>query len=221
MRLPLKTPPGHKLSRALSAALFGTLFAASFVMQEALAQSAPASSAFAALELVRQRQDNGGRPFMLIDKRDARLWLFDGQARTVANTAILLGQAIGDDTVPGIGDRPLSQVEPHERTTPAGRFVAELGRNGEGEEVIWVDYDAAVSIHRVRARVAAQRRLERLASATPSDNRVSWGCINVPVAFFERYLLPLVADKPVGQRPLVYVLPETRPLQTLFSSLRP
>jgi hypothetical protein len=211
----------HTLSELICAAVFGSMFAAAVFVPDAWAEGAPGPAVRAALEQVRQRQDNAGRPFIVIDKRDAHLWLFDSQGRAVADSPVLLGQARGDDTVPGIGDRPLAEVLPHERTTPAGRFTAELGRNGEGEDVIWVDYEAAVSLHRVRARVAAEQRLQRLASPTPDDNRVSWGCINVPVAFFERHLLPLVAGRAPAERPLVYVLPETRPLNSLFSSLRP
>lgn len=55
---------------------------------------------------------------------------------------------------------------PHERTTPAGRFLAEAGRNADGDDIFWVDYDVAVSMHRVRAHVPAERRLQRLASPT-------------------------------------------------------
>ena len=41
--------------------------------------------------------------------------------------------------------------------------LSEPGRNLQGEDIVWVDYDAAVSMHRVRANNPAERRLERLA----------------------------------------------------------
>jgi hypothetical protein len=63
---------------------------------------------------------------------------------------VLLGLARGDVSVPGIGERKISDINPHERTTPAGRFISEPGRNLSGEDIVWVDYDAAVSMHRVR-----------------------------------------------------------------------
>jgi hypothetical protein len=116
--------------------------------------------------------------------------------------------------VPGIGDKPLAQVKPGERTTPAGRFVAEHGRNARGDSVLWVDYDAAVSMHPVHDVHANDRRLERLRTPTVADNRISYGCINVPVAFFDHALMPLVG----ASRPVVYVLPETRPVTTLFEA---
>lgn len=160
--------------------------------------------------------DAAGRHLVLVDKRRAQAYVLDPQGRLLGATPVLLGLARGDDTVPGIGERPLSQVRPQERTTPAGRFLAEPGRNMEGEDVVWVDYDAAVSMHRVRARVKSERRLQRLASPTSADNRISYGCINLPPAFYEQVLLPAVRASAV-----VYVLPEVRPLADVFPGLRP
>ena len=80
-----------------------------------------------------------------------------------------------------------------------------------GEDIVWVDYDAAVSIHRVRTRVQAERRLERLASPTPQDNRISYGCINLPRHFYEAVLVPHARAGAV-----VYVLPEIRTHRDVF-----
>lgn len=156
--------------------------------------------------------DHGQRAVVVVDKKDAKVFVFDRSGRLQRATAALLGSAIGDHTVPGIGDKPIAQVLPSERTTPAGRFVAELGTNASGEDVVWVDYDAAVSMHRVRPNVKAERRLERLASKTPRDNRISYGCINLPVRFYENVLAPLV--RRTGA--VIYVLPETRPAAAVF-----
>lgn len=158
--------------------------------------------------------DHAGSDFILIDKKSARVLVFDGQARLRANSPILLGGALGDDTVAGIGSRPLDQVLPEERTTPAGRFVGERGHNARGEDVVWIDYDSAVSMHRVLTTDPTQRRLERLATETITDNRVSWGCINVPVAFFETHISPIFQRR----RALIYVLPEVKPLHQVFAS---
>jgi hypothetical protein len=160
-------------------------------------------------------RDNAGAEFLILDKRQATLYVFDAKARLRNATPVLLGAARGDDNVPGIGTRPLAQVRPGERTTPAGRFVGEHGRNIKGQDIIWVDYDAAVSMHRVRATEPRERRLERLASKTIDDNRVSYGCINVPVAFYEAIVLPMTL---AARRPLVYVLPEERSVQQVFGS---
>jgi hypothetical protein len=178
----------------------------------ASAPAAMSGDAGAALARVRLTRDNGAAPFIIVDKRNARMWLFDAHGQARGNSAVLLGRARGDDTVPGIGDKPLARIRVGERTTPAGRFVAEPGRNARGDDIFWVDYEAAVSMHRVHEVDRGERRLQRLASASVADNRISYGCINVPTAFYDRTLLPLVG----GKRPVVYVLPETRPLDTLF-----
>jgi hypothetical protein len=161
---------------------------------------------------VMQTANHEGRSFVVIDKKQARVYVFDRDGTLAGSSPVLLGFAAGDHTVPGIGDRPLALVKPSERTTPAGRFVAEPGHNLNGEEVLWVDYDAAVSMHRVRATNPKERRLERLATPSVADNRISYGCINVPVAFFEQTLWPRVQVRP----PVVYVLPEKRPLNDVF-----
>ncbi|MEF7613888.1 hypothetical protein V4F39_08205 [Aquincola sp. MAHUQ-54] len=158
--------------------------------------------------------DHRGQPFLIVDKRDARVYVFRPDGQLDGATPVLLGYAAGDDSVAGIGSRPIEQVRPEERTTPAGRFVGERGRNTLGEDVVWVDYEAAVSMHRVRATNPAERRLERLATPTADDNRISYGCINVPVAFFESTIAPIFQRT----RGIVYVLPETRPAQAVFPS---
>ena len=162
-------------------------------------------------EWIASSADNGGLDFVIVDKLLARVHVFDANARLLGSSPVLLGAAHGDESVPGIGTRPMAQVLPHERTTPAGRFVGERGRNASGEDVVWVDYDAAVSMHRVRATNPKERRLQRLASPTPEDNRISYGCINVPTAFYNSTIGPLFAARDA----IVYVLPESPPARVL------
>ena len=161
---------------------------------------------------VTQLNDHADAPFLVLDKRAARIWVFDAQARLKGSTPVLLGLATGDDTVPGIGELPLSQIADAARTTPAGRFVIEPGRNLHSDEILWIDYESAVSMHRVRSVNAGERRLQRLASPHAADRRISYGCINVPTAFFNRVLTPFFAES----RAIAYVLPETRPLTAVF-----
>ena len=158
--------------------------------------------------------DNGKLPFMIIDKVQARVFVFNAQGQLRGATAALLGLAVGDDSVPGIGQRKLSTIRPEERTTAAGRFVASLDRDVHGEEVLWVDYDTALSLHRVVTKQPKERRAERLASPSPLDNRVSYGCINVPVKFYEDVVSPSFT----GTFGIVYILPETRSAREVFGS---
>ena len=159
-------------------------------------------------------RDHKKHAFVIVDKAEARVYVFGPDGKLKESAPALLGSARGDHSVPGIGDKPLSAIKPEEKTTPAGRFVAEPGQNLSGEDIVWVDYDAAVSMHRIRPLVAKERRLERLATLTVDDNRISFGCINLPVTFYETVLSPAVRQ--FGA--IVYVLPETRSPQQLFGS---
>ena len=174
----------------------------------------PSADARHVADWVADSRNNASMDFIIVDKKFARVYVFDAGARLRGASTILLGSARGDDSVPGIGTRPIAQVRPSERTTPAGRFLAERGRNALGEDVIWVDYDAAVSIHRVRTTNAKERRLERLATPTIADNRISYGCINVPVAFYQSHIRPVFA----ARRAIVYVLPDLKSVQQVFGT---
>ena len=179
----------------------------------AAAAAAPLSSeAQQVAQWISSSKDNQGLPYLLVDKRAARVHVFNAAGVLQASSAVLLGLARGDHSVPGIGERPMSAIAPHERTTPAGRFVSEPGNNLQGEDIVWIDYDAAVSLHRVRTANAADRRLQRLASATAADNRISYGCVNVPQHFYDRNVAPVWGKKPG----VIYVLPETQTAASFF-----
>ncbi|MGE4243550.1 hypothetical protein [Ramlibacter sp.] len=158
--------------------------------------------------------DTAGLPFAVVDKIEGRAYVFGADGRLRGASAALVGFARGDRSVPGIGDRPISSIREEERTTPAGRYEASMGRGMKGEEILWVDYEGAVAIHRVVTGVPRERRLQRLDSKLASDRRITYGCINVPVKFFENVVLPTFG-KAGG---IVYVLPETRRAQDLFGS---
>ena len=102
-----------------------------------------------------------------------------------------------------------------ERTTPAGRFNTEPGHNDKGEDIVWVDYEASLAIHRLRPAPVVERRSERLASQNAADHRISFGCVVVPVEFYER----IVASTLGKRRGVVYVLPESRPASDMFGAL--
>lgn len=128
----------------------------------------------------------------------------------------MLGVALGDDSVPGIGLRKLADILPEERTTPAGRFVAERGHNLRGEGVVWMDCDAAVSMHRVLTSNPTERRLDRLASDSVQDKRIFSGCIDVPARFVDAPVYPPVAR---GAKVIIYVMLDKRRLLAVFPGL--
>jgi hypothetical protein len=158
--------------------------------------------------------DSHDLPFILVDKKGAMVYVFHADGRLRGASRALLGLAVGDDSVPGIGQRALASILPQERTTPAGRFVASMDHNLHGGDILWVDYEAAISLHPVITSNPKERRAQRLATATPLDKRISYGCINVPAAFFKN----VVSTAFKSSSGIVYVLPETRPAQTVFQS---
>ena len=201
------------LRAALSGLAACGLAAPAHAARPAQSRAAPSSDAARVASWAVRTGDNQRQPFAIIDKRNARLLVYGADGRLRGSAPVLLGLARGDDTVPGIGDRPLKDVKPDERTTPAGRFVTEHGTNLRREDIIWIDYDAAVSMHPVLTTNPKERRLQRLATPTVDDNRISYGCINVPKAFFANVVLKTLSVA----HPIVYVLPETRPLQAVFA----
>jgi hypothetical protein len=158
--------------------------------------------------------DNQGRAVVILDKQAATVYTFDPRGKLVASAPALVGLTVGDDTVPGVGDKPLADVRDDEKTTPAGRFVAVPGWDDSGVDVVWIDYAGAVAMHRVIDKVRAERRPERLASPNAADRRISFGCINLPIPFYEQVLSPTVHRTGA----IVYVLPETRSPREVFHS---
>jgi hypothetical protein len=164
---------------------------------------------------VLETRDHQGRPFAIVDKKRALIHVYDGAGRLKGASAALVGETPGDHTVPGVGDRTAAGHVPlHQRTTPSGRFQSEPGRNLRGEHVVWVDYDSAFAIHRVRPGPQLRQRQARLASESPADNRASLGCVVVPVSFYRDVVLRMLGHS----RGVVYVLPEQGSALDFFRS---
>lgn len=157
---------------------------------------------------LRLAEDSAGRPFAIVDKRNAQLAVYDARGRLVGVSAALLGLMPGDHSAPDAA-RKLAQgrLGAAERTTPAGRYASVSGVNLNGERVVWFDYAQALAIHRLRPAPPHERRAERLASPTPDDNRITLGCVVVEAAFFDAVVLPLLGRGPG----VVYVLRDELP----------
>ena len=168
-----------------------------------------------ALRWVLTTQDNQGLPFAIVDKKNARIFVFESKGYLLGTSAALLGISPGDTDVSDIVHRQPTSLSVAERSTPAGRFLSEPGRNLNGEAVVWIDYAARLAIHRLRPAAAHERRAARLASATPDDNRISLGCVIVSESFYDAVISPAFSRS----RGVVYVLPETRPVQHMFNAL--
>ncbi len=204
---------GHKALRAAVAAC-GLAWAGAATADDADALRAASDDARHAVRWIAASRDADGRPYAVVDKRQARLFVFAADGRLAGTSPALLGLAPGDHALAGTGSKPLSQIAFGERTTPAGRFESEPGRNLGGEHVVWFDYDAGLAIHRLRPGPGEAARRRSLASATPADNRASLGCVVVPAAFYDRVVEPMLGRG----RSVVYVLPETQPVQAFIAA---
>jgi len=177
----------------------------------------PSDSASRVLGWVSAEHDNGSLPYIVIDKQAAMLFLFKANGEVVGQTPVLIGVGVGDDSTPGVGTKKnLSEIGPAERTTPAGRFVAKFGKAFGHTRVLWVDYANSVALHAVITTNKKEHRVARLLSPTPDDNRISFGCINVGTSFYTKHVSPLFR-KAGG---VVYILPDTKPLDDVFPRVR-
>lgn len=161
-------------------------------------------------------QDNGGLPYIVIDKNAATLFMFDATGKFIGDTPVLIGIAPGDDSSPGVGSKSLANIGPAEKTTPAGRYIAKFGLAAGQHRVLWVDYANSVALHAVVTTNKKERRVERLTSPTSDDNRITFGCINVGNTFYTKQVQPLF-QKAGG---VVYILPDTRTLEDVFPRVR-
>ncbi len=156
--------------------------------------------------------DNHGLPFAIVDKIRAKVFVFDSAGQLRGATFALLGTARGDDSVPGIGSRKLATIRPQDRTTPAGRFVAAIGHDFK-QDILWIDYGNSISMHRVITGNPGDHRLQRLATTSPLDKRITYGCINVPVKFYEDVVLRTFT----GTNGVIYILPEIKTIADVFA----
>ena len=155
--------------------------------------------------------DNAGMPFLLIDKVNAEVFAFNPAGQLQGAAPALLGMGHGDRLI-AANSVKMEAMSPQVRITPAGRFVSRLAIDSHGKELLVLDYEASISLHAVVKGTPAEHRAERLASPTSQDNRISFGCINVPAAFYST----IVSTAFTHTKGIVYVLPETGPASALF-----
>jgi len=181
-------------------------------------EAPPSAETLRVADWIASSGDNGALPYAIIDKKAASILLFDAEGKEIAKAPVLIGVALGDEASPGIGSKNLAEIGPAEKTTPAGRFLARYGLAAGRQKVLWVDYATSVALHPIpKGASKKERRRERMLSATIEDNRITFGCINVPIAFYSKSLRPLFEGKKGGY---VYVLPDTKPLEVVFPRLR-
>ncbi len=176
----------------------------------------PSASAQRVIDWVASSQDNRGLPWAVVDKVNATLFLFASDGKQMAAVPVLIGIMPGDDASPGVGTKTLASLGPAEKTTPRAlsRQVRPAGGGRAGAVGRLCDLGGVAPDPKDAG--AREKRRERMLSPTPDDNRITFGCINVPQAFYTRQLRPTFRRK----GGYVYILPDTKPIDDVFPRLR-
>lgn len=210
-------------SPAISPAMAATAAASKSTARKRFRTPPPAPVAMPPLGIPAQRVlswvsetgDNAGLPFVVIDKTNAMILAFDASGKPVGHGPVLIGRALGDDATPGVGSKSLAEIGPAEKTTPAGRFLAKFGLAAGNAKVLWVDYATSVALHTIPPGNAKENRTKRMLTPTVADNRITFGCINVPKALYNGKIAPMFGKK----GGYVYILPDSKPLEDAFPPL--
>lgn len=152
---------------------------------------------------VQQNKDNVGSNYIIADKKMGALYVMDATGAVVTETPALFGKTAGDvvatgQTAAGKFRLSLSQIT----EDPTNAYGGNAQKFTEGTD------GSVYAIHRV-ITPKGQRRLQRLATSDPKDNRVSQGCINVPTEWYDKYL-----NRDFGGN--IYIIPETASVQSMF-----
>ncbi len=181
------------------------------------AVTGPSAAAMRVVDWVAASGDNHALPYVIVDKTTASMLMFDAKGEALGTVPVLIGIAVGDDATPGVGSKNLAEIGPAEKTTPAGRFLAKFGRPIGKERILWVDYATSVAIHPIPPGASKkEQRRKRMLSPTFADNRITFGCINVPMASYGKVIRPMFGKK----GGYVYILPDTKPLEIVFPRIR-
>ena len=140
------------------------------------------------------------KAFMITDKAGGMLHVFHADGSLLVQDVALVGKDVGD------------KLEGAKKITPAGQYDLHLVPDAEytGGFVYHMggavrEDGLTVAVHAVYTGEASEKRPERLATPTPKDNRISWGCINVNNSTMVDTLLPAKAEI---NGSLIFVMPE-------------
>lgn len=145
--------------------------------------------------------NNEGKPYVIADKVNGLIYIFDKNGNIIKRTYAIFGKDSGDVLSDG------------KSITPTGIYNASVDNNVtepfyKGTTVDFLDKgESVLAIHRVYLAKPSEKRMERLNSKDPSDNRISHGCINVTDDVYDKIIYPQFNKADGG---MVYILPETK-----------
>src|SRR6478736_1260104 len=110
-------------------------------------QATPSADVKQVANWVSYTHNAGKKAFVIVDKKAAQVYVFSPQGKLLAGSSpVLLGLAPGDEVHP-VGNKPISRLKENEKNTPAGKFLAQPGRNNHGANIVWIDYRNSLSMH--------------------------------------------------------------------------
>ena len=154
------------------------------------------------------KRDTHKKSFIIGDKVGGLLYAFGKDGKLIAKAPALFGAATGDKVL--APEKSLDDFKKSDKITPAGVFSGKFGQSDEyGTVVRFADFNKFyLAIHRVYLGTPSERRIDRLNSEIGTDNRISYGCINVTNEFFD----DVIAKHFAGDSTVV-VMPETGTLE--------
>jgi hypothetical protein len=161
-------------------------------------EAAQAMSPAARATYERFMLDNTGLPFIIADKPSGQVFLFKADGSLIKFFPALYGKTKGDVLPRPIGQQftaeEINKIADNERITPAGEYTAVLKPAKDyGLALFFQDADGntgTIAIHQVYTGNIKERRLDRLSSADVTDNKISYGCINVGLENWNKYIVP-------------------------------
>lgn len=133
--------------------------------------------------------------YVIVDKPRAQMYVIGKDKKILAEFPVILGKSLGEGLNTADANSPIAT----NATTPAGKF--KLGHKDINPSDI-IEYKGkvfsiygtdALKIH-ITYPLEYAKRTAALNSETPTDNRLSWGCINVSQENFDKYLAGNVTE---------------------------
>lgn len=156
-------------------------------------------------------KDTEGYPFIVTDKVGAAMYFFDENGVLLKKSPVLVGKNVGDF----IGNTDAGRITPSGRFEIAPETDATYGNVFSVMGTDMVDSETGdlveVAIHRLALHDPSENRPQRIATKTPLDNRISWGCLNLD----NKVMDWAVRNYPLGG--VIYILPETAKGRSAFA----
>lgn len=152
---------------------------------------------------VQESRDNNGQSYIIADKEAGAIHIMAADGTVLATAPALYGYKTGDGM--SVGETPAGIFSIRNQSAPASY-------GGDLQQFATAPNGDVYAIHRVLTTNPSQNRVGRLASETATDNRISLGCINIPVETYNQYLGRNFQGK-------LYIIPEQNELGSVFRGI--